>query len=431
MLHYPIENRLHQHSNQNVQYSTEQYYSKSTVQYSTVQYSTVAVFYNDSEERTDERANDNATYSKIAKGESVPAYLEKINLAEIHRKCECHAFSVTDGEMQSHLTSPTDITHISTCHAQTTATDKPPLVLNSNATHTHSHSSTHTHTLFFVLLAAFFSFATMTTVEGGCTRARRRRRSHALPRRKTVRWSPAEVDGLLDGVREHGVGKWAAILRSSACFNAVRTSVDLKDKWRNLAAHVRALALQSNGAPGTTTTTTTSTAVKTEIPPASRAQGHRPLPYSAAPPPPPPPLHPTALPPLAPSTSYTQPPRYTPRVLAPLPVPSLAPTTVEDAAAVAAAAAHNQMQVHHAAAHHHAHAAAAHHAPQHHTVSADLSYFGDSFTTRPSTADTLAQLRTLPPPAQHHTPHDAVPTAASPSAPPPALNFDPFPESDL
>lgn len=86
----------------------------------------------------------------------------------------------------------------------------------------------------------------MSTVQGGCTRARRRRRSHALPRRKTVRWSSAEVDGLLEGVREHGVGKWAAILRSSPCFNPVRTSVDLKDKWRNLAAHVRALALQTS-----------------------------------------------------------------------------------------------------------------------------------------------------------------------------------------
>lgn len=77
----------------------------------------------------------------------------------------------------------------------------------------------------------------------GCARTRRRRRAHALPRRKTVRWSSAEVDGLLEGVREHGVGKWAAILRSSAAFNTVRTSVDLKDKWRNLAAHIRALAL--------------------------------------------------------------------------------------------------------------------------------------------------------------------------------------------
>lgn len=77
-------------------------------------------------------------------------------------------------------------------------------------------------------------------------RPRRRRRAQALPRRKTVRWSAGEVDGLLSGVREHGVGKWAAILRSSPAFNPVRTSVDLKDKWRNLASNVRALALRQD-----------------------------------------------------------------------------------------------------------------------------------------------------------------------------------------
>lgn len=76
------------------------------------------------------------------------------------------------------------------------------------------------------------------------TRPRKRRRPPA--RRKTVRWSQHEVDALLAGVRAHGVGKWAAILRHSQVFNGVRTSVDLKDKWRNLTSPVRAAALAAS-----------------------------------------------------------------------------------------------------------------------------------------------------------------------------------------
>lgn len=82
------------------------------------------------------------------------------------------------------------------------------------------------------------------------TRPRKRRRPPV--RRKTVRWSQREVDALLAGVRAHGVGKWAAILRHSQVFNGVRTSVDLKDKWRNLTSPVRAAALaasSTNSAP--------------------------------------------------------------------------------------------------------------------------------------------------------------------------------------
>ena len=75
--------------------------------------------------------------------------------------------------------------------------------------------------------------------------ARPRKRRRPPLRRKTVRWSACEVDALLAGVRLHGVGKWAAILRNSPVFNGVRTSVDLKDKWRNLTSPVRAAALAS------------------------------------------------------------------------------------------------------------------------------------------------------------------------------------------
>lgn len=73
-------------------------------------------------------------------------------------------------------------------------------------------------------------------------RKRRRRAASSddePPRRKTVRWGKGEVDALLEGVRSFGVGKWASILRSSDAFNCVRTSVDLKDKWRNLNSPAR------------------------------------------------------------------------------------------------------------------------------------------------------------------------------------------------
>jgi Myb-like DNA-binding domain len=59
-------------------------------------------------------------------------------------------------------------------------------------------------------------------------------------RRKTVRWCTEEVDALLDGVRREGVGKWAAILKGTDAFVDTRTSIDLKDKWRNISAAVRA-----------------------------------------------------------------------------------------------------------------------------------------------------------------------------------------------
>jgi Myb-like DNA-binding domain len=64
-------------------------------------------------------------------------------------------------------------------------------------------------------------------------------------RRRTVRWNTREVDALVAGVQQQGVGRWAYILKGSDAFNLVRTSVDLKDKWRNLTSPVRAQALRS------------------------------------------------------------------------------------------------------------------------------------------------------------------------------------------
>eukprot|EP01125_Pyxidicula_operculata_P004774 TRINITY_DN1784_c1_g1_i1.p1 TRINITY_DN1784_c1_g1~~TRINITY_DN1784_c1_g1_i1.p1 ORF type:complete len:197 (-),score=83.71 TRINITY_DN1784_c1_g1_i1:190-726(-) len=50
--------------------------------------------------------------------------------------------------------------------------------------------------------------------------------------RKRVPWSPKETMNLIKGVNKFG-NSWSEILRSYD-FDPKRTSVDLKDKWRNL-----------------------------------------------------------------------------------------------------------------------------------------------------------------------------------------------------
>ncbi|KAL1545834.1 hypothetical protein AAHA92_22513 [Salvia divinorum] len=54
-----------------------------------------------------------------------------------------------------------------------------------------------------------------------------RRKHHRL-------WTIAEVKKLIDGVAEYGVGRWSKIKKNYFPASAHRTSVDLKDKWRNL-----------------------------------------------------------------------------------------------------------------------------------------------------------------------------------------------------
>ncbi|KAK4419213.1 hypothetical protein Salat_2334100 [Sesamum alatum] len=64
-----------------------------------------------------------------------------------------------------------------------------------------------------------------------------RRKHHRL-------WTIAEVKKLIDGVSEYGVGRWSRIKKLFFSASAHRTSVDLKDKWRNL---LKASGIQGQG----------------------------------------------------------------------------------------------------------------------------------------------------------------------------------------
>ncbi|XP_020526470.1 uncharacterized protein LOC18422773 isoform X2 [Amborella trichopoda] len=64
--------------------------------------------------------------------------------------------------------------------------------------------------------------ATIRTAKGGI-----RRKHHRS-------WTLHEVVKLVEGVQRHGVGKWSDIKRLEFASSVYRTSVDLKDKWRNL-----------------------------------------------------------------------------------------------------------------------------------------------------------------------------------------------------
>ncbi|XP_059300706.1 uncharacterized protein LOC132052964 [Lycium ferocissimum] len=53
-------------------------------------------------------------------------------------------------------------------------------------------------------------------------------------RRKPTKWSTLEEDTLRTGVQMYGSGNWTVILGAYRDIFAVRTAVDLKDKWRNM-----------------------------------------------------------------------------------------------------------------------------------------------------------------------------------------------------
>ncbi|XP_041990632.1 uncharacterized protein LOC121741788 isoform X1 [Salvia splendens] len=64
--------------------------------------------------------------------------------------------------------------------------------------------------------------ATVPTANGGM------RRKHHRP------WTLGEVVKLVEGVSKYGAGRWSEIKRLAFSSYSYRTSVDLKDKWRNL-----------------------------------------------------------------------------------------------------------------------------------------------------------------------------------------------------
>ncbi|XP_023519815.1 uncharacterized protein LOC111783147 isoform X2 [Cucurbita pepo subsp. pepo] len=53
-------------------------------------------------------------------------------------------------------------------------------------------------------------------------------------RKHHISWTLSEVMKLIEGVSEYGVGRWTEIKRLQFSSSSHRTSVDLKDKWRNL-----------------------------------------------------------------------------------------------------------------------------------------------------------------------------------------------------
>ncbi|EOA33522.1 hypothetical protein CARUB_v10019876mg [Capsella rubella] len=56
----------------------------------------------------------------------------------------------------------------------------------------------------------------------------------ALRRKHHRAWTLSEVTKLVEGVSKYGAGKWSEIKKHSFSSYSYRTSVDLKDKWRNL-----------------------------------------------------------------------------------------------------------------------------------------------------------------------------------------------------
>ncbi|KAK3278173.1 hypothetical protein CYMTET_13873 [Cymbomonas tetramitiformis] len=52
-------------------------------------------------------------------------------------------------------------------------------------------------------------------------------------RRRHSPWTLEEIEALVHGVEEVGIGKWKQILKSKV-IQPYRSEVDLKDKWRNL-----------------------------------------------------------------------------------------------------------------------------------------------------------------------------------------------------
>ncbi|GAB4833631.1 hypothetical protein Ancab_031878 [Ancistrocladus abbreviatus] len=68
-----------------------------------------------------------------------------------------------------------------------------------------------------------------------CSSSRIRKSKCGVDRRKHNKlWSLSEVVKLVDGISQFGVGKWTAIRRAFFSSSSYRTSLDIRDKWRNL-----------------------------------------------------------------------------------------------------------------------------------------------------------------------------------------------------
>ncbi|KQK01645.1 uncharacterized protein LOC100846611 isoform X2 [Brachypodium distachyon] len=74
------------------------------------------------------------------------------------------------------------------------------------------------------------------TVEANilCRADAKSKTKRSLKRKHHRAWTLSEVLKLVDGVARFGVGKWSEIRRLAFASYSYRTSVDLKDKWRNL-----------------------------------------------------------------------------------------------------------------------------------------------------------------------------------------------------
>ncbi|KAJ1253723.1 hypothetical protein BS78_04G294800 [Paspalum vaginatum] len=72
-----------------------------------------------------------------------------------------------------------------------------------------------------------------------------------LTRKHHRAWTLCEVVKLVDGVARYGAGKWSEIRKLSFSSYSYRTSVDLKDKWRNLirATQTQLPAQKDGGCP--------------------------------------------------------------------------------------------------------------------------------------------------------------------------------------
>ncbi|PUZ38875.1 hypothetical protein GQ55_9G230800 [Panicum hallii var. hallii] len=69
-----------------------------------------------------------------------------------------------------------------------------------------------------------------TFIFGGTTLGRNRK---YITRKNNSRWTGKEVELLVQGVSKFGVGRWSE-MKKKYFETSVRTSVNLKDKWRNL-----------------------------------------------------------------------------------------------------------------------------------------------------------------------------------------------------